>query len=375
MSEVFRYIRDIDWILTIAVVIIATLGLVTMHSFAGEAHFFERQLILVLFSLAVFFLFSCLDFRFLRRTGVVVALFFGIAAALMLLLGIGVTLQGAQRWLDLGLFTLQISEFAKIALIILLAKYFTKRHIEIGDFRHIFVSGAYAAVFFALVFFQPDFGSSVIIGLIWLGMIMAAGISLRHLGVLFLLGAIAFTGLWSFGLEDYQRDRVTAFLQPYAELEEGGYHTRQSTIAVGSGELLGKGVGYGTQSSLQFLPEHETDFIFAAFAEEWGFLGVIFLFTLFGVVIWRILANAGRGETNFEVLFGVGLAILLISHIAIHVGANMGLLPVTGTTLPFMSFGGSHLLALFMALGILMGMRRYRRIFGRRQAEHEVEAI
>ena len=134
-------------------------------------------------------------------------------------------------------------------------------------------------------------------------------------------------------------------------------------IAVGSGQLVGKGIGFGTQSRLRFLPEYQTEFIFASFAEEWGFVGVIILISLFGIVIWRIIYNAIHGASNFEILFGAGVAVWFVSHFAIHLGMNVGLLPVTGITLPFVSYGGSHLLTEFAALGILMGMRRYSRTF------------
>jgi rod shape determining protein RodA len=146
-----------------------------------------------------------------------------------------------------------------------------------------------------------------------------------------------------------------------ADIHGTGYNAYQSTIAVGSGGLWGKGVGYGTQSRLKFLPEYQTDFIFAAFSEEWGFVGIFVLFTLYGILIWRIIKNAMNGATNFEILFGAGVAIYFIVHITINVGMNMHLLPVTGTPLPFMSYGGTHMLTEFMALGILMSMRKYSR--------------
>jgi rod shape determining protein RodA len=158
------------------------------------------------------------------------------------------------------------------------------------------------------------------------------------------------------------------FLHPLADIRGAGYNAYQSTIAVGSGQLLGKGVGYGTQSKLQFLPEYETDFIFAAYAEEWGFVGVVFLFSLFGVVIFRALRISLRAESNFERIYGAGVAILFTSHFLVHIGMNIGLMPVTGTTVPFLSYGGSHLITEFLAIGILMGMnktqseRRVRRV-------------
>jgi rod shape determining protein RodA len=165
------------------------------------------------------------------------------------------------------------------------------------------------------------------------------------------------------------------FLNPLTDIQGAGYNAYQSTVAVGSGELLGKGVGYGTQSKLQFLPEYETDFIFAAFAEEWGFVGVLLLFCLYGIVLWRILAAALMGSTNFETLFCVGVAVLFLSHIVIHVGMNIGLLPVTGTTIPLMSYGGSHLVVEYVALGMVLAMRRYGRAVHREDAEREMVGL
>ena len=269
--------------------------------------------------------------------------------------------KGAQNRFDLGIFSLQPSDPIKLVVILLLAKYFSRRHVEIAHIRHILVSGFYTFVLFFLVFLQPDFGSAIIIALIWLGMVLVSGISKKHFLIVFFVGAVAFAGLWGYVFEDYQKERIQTFIHPLTDIQGAGYNAYQSTIAVGSGQVLGKGIGYGTQSKLQFLPEYETDFIFAAFAEEWGFVGVIIVLLLYGVVIWRIILNAMYGATNFEILFGVGLAILFMSQFIVHVGMNIGLLPVTGTTVPFLSYGGSHLITEFVGLGILMGMRRYRR--------------
>ncbi len=365
----------IDWILLSAVIAISVLGLVTMHSFSGENYFFERQMIWIAISLMIFFTFSFIDFRFLRRTKVVMSIYITAFALLLFLLFAGSPVQGSQRWIELGFFSFQVSEFAKLALIIILAKYFTKRHIEIANFKHILISGAYAFIFFALIFFQPDFGSAIVIALIWLGMVIISGISKKHLGLVFLIALASFSGAWFFALEDYQKTRVVSFLQPYTDMEGSGYHKEQSRIAIGSGQLFGKGIGFGTQSELKFLPEHETDFIFSAYAEEWGFVGSFILLLLFGIIIWRILKVTMHGESNFEILFGIGVSIMLISHITIHIGTNMGLLPVTGITLPFMSFGGSHTIFSFAALGILMGMNKYSRVVHKEKIKNEVSGI
>ncbi len=336
-------------------------GLVTMNSFSSETLFFERQIIWLVVSVVSFFVASGIDWRFLRRTGVVVTLFGLSIGVLLLLMGLGTVVKGAQSWFAFGAFSVQPSDPIKLVLIVVLAKYFTRRHIEIRNVRHILLSALYTFIIFVLVFLQPDFGSAIIIASIWFGMVLVSGISKKHLAAVFLIGVTAFGGLWLFVFQDYQKARIVSFLQPYADIQGTGYNAYQSTVAVGSGQLMGKGVGYGTQSKLEFLPEYETDFIFAAFAEEWGFVGAMLLFVVYGVLLWRIVVNSMYGATNFETLFGLGIAVLFMSHIVIHVGMNIGLLPVTGTTIPFMSYGGSHVLTEFVGLGILNGMRRYRR--------------
>ncbi len=354
---------SVDWVLLSGAVILSVAGLVTMNSFSEETIFFERQVLWLFISVFIFFIFSAIDWRFLRRTGVVVALFSVAIFSLLLLFVGGSVIKGAQSWFAFGGFSIQPSDPVKIILIITLAKYFTRRHIEIRNIRHILVSGIYAFVIFALVFLQPDFGSAIILFLIWLGMVLVSGISKKHLLAVFLIGLTAFAGLWLFVFQDYQKARILTFIDPYTDLQGAGYNAYQSTIAVGSGQMLGKGVGYGTQSKLEFLPEYETDFIFASFAEEWGFAGSFLIFVIFGVVIWRIVQISKYGATNFETLFGLGVAVLFISHIAIHVGMNVGLLPITGTTIPFMSYGGSHLVTEFASLGIISGMKKYNKTF------------
>lgn len=349
----------IDWYILAAALAVALLGLATMHSSAGENSFFDKQVFWIAISLGVFLLASQFDYGFLRNTRVIVALFFVMTFVLTAIFLFGTVVKGAQSRFDLGFFAVQPSDPAKLVLIAVLAKYFARRHIEIAHIRHILVSGAYAFILFALVFLQPDLGSAIIIFAIWLGMVLVAGISWKHLGTLLIAGVLISGISWIYVLQPYQKDRILTFVNPLADIHGAGYNVYQSTIAVGSGEFLGKGIGFGTQSKLRFLPEYQTDFIFAAYAEEWGFIGVILLFTLYGIIIFRILALSRRMGGNFEALFAAGIAVYFLSHFVIHVGMNMGLLPVTGTTTPFMSYGGSHLLTEFLALGILMGMRRY----------------
>lgn len=365
------YFHTIDWILILAVIPLLGAGIITMHSFVGDNYFFSKQIIWIIVAFLFLFSFSVIDFRFLKRTDVLVVLFLASGVLLLGLLVLGAEIKGAQSWLSIGGFSLQPADPVKLVVILILAKYFSRRHIEIANIRHILVSGFYAFVPFVLVLLQPDFGSAIIIFSIWFGMVMASGISKKHLFFVIISGIIAFTLLWSFGFTDIQKQRISTFLNPLTDIQGAGYNAFQSTIAVGSGQILGKGIGYGTQSRLEFLPEYETDFIFAAFAEEWGFFGTVLLFVLFGIVIWRILASAARGATNFETLFAVGLAVFFMSHIVVHIGMNLGLLPVTGLPLPFLSYGGSHLITEFMGLGILMGMRRYSRTTHRDAIKNE----
>lgn len=361
----------IDWLLLSSVLPVAVFGLITMNSFLTESYFFNRQVTWILFSLAIFLILAFGDWRILRKGSLLISLYFALLVILGALFFLGQITKGAQSWLSLGGFSLQPADFMKLVLVLMLAKYFSKRHIEIANARHIIVSGLYAFIPFVFILLQPDLGSALIIFLIWLGMILVSGVSKKHLFFLFLGTVLVSIVAWSFVLQPYQQKRILTFIHPLADIHGSGYNAFQSTVAVGSGQILGKGVGYGTQSRLKFLPEYQTDFIFAAFAEEWGFIGILILFLLFGVTLWRILSNALVGATNFETLFGLGLVIMFLSHFIIHVGMNIGLLPVTGLPLPFMSYGGSHLLAEFIGLGLLMGMRKYSLAFHRDDAKNE----
>jgi rod shape determining protein RodA len=203
---------------------------------------------------------------------------------------------------------------------------FSRRHVEIANFKHIAISGMYAFIICFLILIQPDFGGALIVFCIWFGMVLVSGISKKHLIGVAGICIIGFGLLWGYALKDYQKQRIMTFVHPLADIRGAGYNAYQSTIAVGSGKLLGKGIGYGTQSRLSFLPEYQTDFIFAAFSEEWGFIGSLILVALYGVIIWRILSNAVHGVSNFEILYGVGIAILFMTNFIINVGMNIGLI-------------------------------------------------
>ncbi len=369
-----RVVNRIDWLLVFFILPIVFAGLVTMKSFApleDAGEFFNKQIIWILVGFSVFFVFSFIDFRFLKRTDVLVFIFLFNSLILLALFVLGNVSHGAKSWFSFGLFSFQPVDMMKLVLVIILAKYFSRRHVEIGDIKHIFISGFYAFIPFILVLFQPDFGSAMIIFFIWLGMVLISGISKKHLFAVFATGLVVFASFWFLVFAPYQKARIANFIHPLTDIHGTGYNAFQSTIAVGSGEIAGKGLGFGTQSRLKFLPQPQADFIFAAYSEEWGFIGSILILLLYAVIIWRILYSATLGAYNFEILFSAGIAIFFMSHILINIGMNLGLMPVTGIPLPFMSYGGSHLLFEFAGLGILMSMRKYARSVHRDDMKNE----
>jgi rod shape determining protein RodA len=361
------------WPLYVIALVLSLLGVITMNTFGDGVSLAPRQLIWIVIATIAFWGCAFLDMRFIRRPQVIFAGYILVGIMLAALLVVGHATLGAKSWFNFGLFSFQPSDPAKLVIIALLARFFSRRHMEIGNFWHVIVSALYAGAVILLILLEPDMGMSVIFMSIWLGMVLVSGIPWKHLAIVFLIGAVAATGLWFGGLHEYQRVRIMAFVNPAADIHGSGYNAYQAVVATGSGQLWGKGIGYGTQSKLRFLPEFETDFIFAAFAEEWGFIGVILVLTLYGLLLFQMLALARKMSTNFDALFTLGVAILFIAHIAIHVGINLGLLPVTGTTVPFMSSGGSHLVIEFAALGIITSLARYGRIVPREAALAEYE--
>ncbi len=353
------FLRKIDWWIVASLIPLFGLSLATMSSFSDAAgSLASRQLLWIIISFTAFFIITFLDLSFLKKSKTLMAIYLGGVGILLSLIFFGSTNKGATSWLDFGAFSFQPSDLVKLILILVLAKYLARRHVEIRAMKHLLITATYFLIPFLLIFLQPDFGSAIILFFIWFGMILIAGISKKHLLLLFTIGFAVFMVMWLFVFKEYQKDRIRTFIDPLSDIQGTGYNAYQSTIAVGSGQIVGKGVGYGTQSRLNFLPEYETDFIFAAVSEEWGFIGSAIILILFGIISIRILILGYAMNNNFELLFAVGLALYIMSHVLINIGMNIGVMPVTGVTLPFMSYGGSHLLIEMVALGILMSMRK-----------------
>ncbi len=343
-----------------AVFLLMLLGLVSLFSMSGikPIHFFERQLLWTAVGLCMLVLSSMVDFRLFRTQSTAVLALYGIVIALLLLvISSSFVIRGVKSWLTFGGFAVEPVELVKLALIILLAKFFSKRHVEIYRIRHLIVSGIYTALPVLLVLLQPDLGSAIILVAIWIAVVIFSGMKLRHLALLMCIFALlAFVG-WQSVLKPYQKSRITTFLDPYKDPKGAGYQMLQSMIAVGSGRVWGKGLGYGSQTHLHFLPEPETDFIFAAFVEEWGFVGTVILLLLLFTVLWRIVRIGMRSSDNFSRVYCHGFAAYIFVQGFIHIGMNMGLMPITGITLPFVSYGGSSLVTLLIGVGIVQNIK------------------
>ncbi len=360
MMSFFKKI-SLDWWVIVSITLLMFFGTITMGSLGGDNGYLLKQTIWCVVSLVILVGVAHLDLSFLKQSWILFSFYLFSIGILVLVIVLGSTVKGATSWFQLGGISFQPSDPVKVILILILAKYLSRRHVEIAHVKHLFVTGVYMFIPFFLVFLQPDFGSAIIFGCIWFGMMMVSGLSKKHLIIITAVVAIIGGMLWGFVFKPYQKARIMNFLNPLADVRGTGYNAYQSMIAVGSGQVIGKGVGFGTQSRLNFLPEHQTDFIFAAFAEEWGFVGSIIVILCYLILLWRILKIALQGTSNFETLFAIGLVVYFSSHIIINIGMNIGIMPVTGITLPFMSYGGSHLITECVALGILFALFKKRR--------------
>lgn len=360
-SSFLEKIKQVDWVIFSCMAILMSFGLLSMTSSELFGGVFWRQLFLIVIALSVYIVFSFFDYRTLKNSYILIGIYGFMILLLALIFVFGYVSKGGNRWFNLGEFFIGPSEPMKVVLILLLAKFFSKRHLAIANVKNILLSLVYLIIPVTLIVLQPDLSTAIVLCVIWFGMLLVSGLSKKH--ILWFSGIALIAGLllWNFYLLPYQKNRIITFINPTHDLQGTGWNAYQSIIAVGSGGAFGKGVGYGTQSRLGFLPEHETDFIFASFTEEWGFVGGLIVFALFGIIIYRLVQKSTRGNSNFETLFILGVCIWLVTQTTFNIGMNIGILPVTGIPLPFMSHGGSHLLAESLALGMCVGMSRYGR--------------
>ncbi|MDP2671549.1 MAG: rod shape-determining protein RodA [bacterium] len=348
-----KSLLKIDWLILLPALLLVSLSLLMIFSTSvsqtgTDWSYFTRQLIYALIGLGVFFFFALSDYRVFVRYSFFLYLF--LLVLLLVTYLIGVETRGSVRWIDLKFVTIQASEFAKPIMILFLSYLFTRYPPQ--RLRYFLISLFVVLLPLALIFNQPDLGSAAILGFIWFALVFVSGANFFFIFTVILLPLISFPLVWQF-LKDYQKSRLESFLNPTSDPLGRGYNLVQAIIAVGSGQLFGRGLGRGTQSHLNFLPEQKTDFIFATMAEELGFLGVLLLLGLFAFLIHRLLSSLTHLHQTEGSLIIVGVVVTLMTQLFINVGMNLGLLPITGITLPLVSFGGSSLVSVFAMLGLV----------------------
>lgn len=354
--------RSFDWTLFFSVILLAAMGLSAIYSVdlsrGQDLVLFKKQALSFGIGLVLLIGASLTQHTFFRSNA---KLFY--AASLILLVGViffGVNIRGTRGWFNVGGFSFQPVEAAKVGIIFILAYivYHFGRRFERPLF--FFGTGAVTLLVMGLIMLQPDLGSAVIIGLIWFGIMLLVGARKLYLGGL-TLGAVGFSVLsWFFFLKEYQKGRILTFINPEHDPLGKGYNVIQAIIAVGAGQWFGRGLGFGSQSQLRFLPEAQTDFIFTVIAEELGFAGVVAFLVLFFVMLYRLLILVRRSNDDFVSVTVCGIIILFFAQLCINVGANIGLLPITGVTLPFVSYGGSSLIVNMFLIGVAESMVKKR---------------
>ncbi len=353
--KIIVYLKNFDWILFSAVFLLISFGLVEIYSVALSQDAlsllnFNKQIIAVVIGIILLFLFSFFDYYNLRSY----SRYFYIAGILLLLavLLFGQAVRGTKGWFNFGYFSLQPVEFIKILLIIFLARYFSGAATKIKPLKHLLLSGLGASLFIFLVLYQPDFGSAMILFLLWVFMVAVAGFKLKYLLIIALILTLGIMSGWLFFFKDYQKQRIMTFLNPTFDPLDQGYNITQAIIAIGAGGITGRGVGFGSQSQLKFLPEAQNDFLFAVIAEELGFLGISLVLLFFSVIFYRLLVNIKKANNDFGIYFLIGVMALIFIEMFINIGMNIGILPVIGISLPFLSYGGSAIVSSLILLGI-----------------------
>lgn len=356
MNRLLTIFRSYDWVLFGLVVLFVAVSLVMLYSLslnvdAPDLKTFREQVIFVVIGFLIFFVVSTIDYRTLR--GFSLPLFAFGAMLLLAVLLFGSTIRGTKSWFVIGPWTFQPVEFAKIFLVLFFAKYLSDHPGDLLRLRHLFICGAGVGLYLLLTFLQPDPGSSLILLGLFFGITLLVNVRRSHLLLLLVVLVIGAALSWFFVLRDYHRERILLVFDPARDPLGRGYNVQQAKIAIGAGRMFGRGLGLGSQSQLNFLPEQKTDFIFAAIAEELGFVGAALLITLFGLLFHRLARIARRCRDDFGLYLVFGIFIVLFLQMVMNIGTNLGLFPVAGVPLPLISAGGSSLITTMIALGIV----------------------
>ncbi len=355
MRDFFFSLRRLDWLLFFAMLFMLFLSVSILYSLnlnieSSDFLIFKKQLIFILSGLLLFFVVANINYKVWSTFSKLIYILF--AVVLMAVVVFGRELQGTTGWIIIGPLSLQPVEFAKIACLALLARYFADNSREFYMLKHIIISGLITLFYVGLVMLQPDLGSSLVMVGVWVVMILFTGLPKKYLLWLIALFVIVVTCAWFFVLAPYQKDRILVFINPGLDPKGSGYNVLQSITAVGSGQLFGRGLSLGSQSNLRFLPEPGTDFIFAVIAEDLGFLGVVFTLGLLAFIIYRLFAIIRLAQDDHGSYLVLGVVAMLLVQSFINIGMNMGISPVTGIPLPLVSGGGSSLWSVMIALGM-----------------------
>jgi len=359
-----RLIRNFDWVTLSLIIIISTIGIMTIFGAtrspidAEMPSFYIKQIYWLIVSTIVLSAFVSFDYIWLNRFAYPL---YGLGLCLLfLVLVLGKTGMGAQRWLNLGIFSFQPSEAFKLIYIITLSRYLSGIPGRIGLVTLLKGFLLVVVIPVGMIMKQPDLGTALILLIVFLLLTITKGLEKKVMVLVLLLSLISIPFLgnifWE-GLKDYQKNRLVVFLEPDVDPSGIGYHITQSKVAVGSGEIIGKGYLKGTQGPFRFLPEKHTDFIFAVFAEEWGFAGSIFLLFLYLSFILRGIDTARKAKDEFGRLLATGISFMFTVYFFVNIGMTLGITPVVGVPLPFMSYGGTALLTNFIAAGMLINVR------------------
>ena len=353
-------LRRFDWILFAGVFALYALGLAAIYSVSlshdpPDFNDFHKQIIFGIIGFAMAWLAGVSRSSGWRVYGRIIYILTIIMLFAVLLFG--TTINGTRGWFSFGGLGVQPVELAKIAMVIVLAKFFSNRLQRFQSGKHVIVSAFICLSFVFLVMLQPDFGSALVLLGTWFIMLILTGMSRRVIAIILVILILLSLVAWLFVLQDYQKERVAVFLNPAADPLGSGYNVSQALIAIGSGRFFGRGLGFGSQSQLKFIPEAQTDFIFAVIAEELGFFGVALVIVCWGVIFYRLLRVARRAPDDFGLFVVLGIMSIFFIHLVVNVGMNMGLLPVMGISLPFISYGGSFLVSSLIMLGIAQSVR------------------
>ncbi|MEI7890698.1 MAG: rod shape-determining protein RodA [bacterium] len=359
-----RKIFKIDWILLLCAMLLLGVGLAVLYSISmasaggNSLSIFWRQMIFAGIGFVAMIFFATNNYQNFKSQST--PIYFLTLLILFLVLIFGKNIRGTAGWIGIGSFHIQPVEIAKLSLIIFLASFISQKKMELGETGRLIASLILCGIMILLVIKQPDFGSAMVLVGIWIGMTLVSGISAKKIILIVVAGlVISFAG-W-FRLQPYQKDRVLSLVKPGVIDPRGsGYNVIQSMIAVGSGGIMGKGIGHGSQSQLNFLPEKHTDFIFASIAEELGLIGSLFVITLYGIIFYRIRIIALSAPDNFGFLVAVGIALMFFVQVWENIGMNIGIMPVTGIPLPLLSYGGSSLIVVMASIGILSSINSRR---------------